>query len=110
MQPVETLLENFAGTTPVLLLVYFLARTFRTEVLEAIQALAKSDHGAPGQSARMADEISAFKLEVARGYASQALLHEVDRRVSLQLLRIEEKIDMVAGIRGAPSRVREDVR
>lgn len=110
MLPVEGLLENLAGNTPLLVLVYFLVRAFRTEVIDAIHQQMKPDPNAPTPGARMADEIAAFKLEVARGYASQTLLHEVDRRLSHQLLRIEEKLDMVAGIRVAPSRQREDAR
>ena len=39
------------------------------------------------------DGLSAFKLEVAKNYASIAYLKEVERRLTDHLVRIEEKID-----------------
>jgi hypothetical protein len=45
--------------------------------------------------ARLREELAAFKLEVARGYVPVQLMRELDRRVSLQLMRIEEKLDVM---------------
>jgi hypothetical protein len=46
--------------------------------------------------ARLRDEVVAFKLEVARGYVPIQVMRELDRRVSLHLMRIEEKLDVMS--------------
>lgn len=38
-------------------------------------------------------DLVAFKLEIARSYASVALLKDTERRLSAHLLRIEAKLD-----------------
>ncbi|MFN7000251.1 hypothetical protein [Elioraea tepidiphila] len=55
--------------------------------------------------ARLREELAAFKLEVARGYVPVQLMRELDRRVSLQLMRIEEKLDVM----GPRARGRRDL-
>ncbi|MFB9970586.1 hypothetical protein ACFFMP_11455 [Pseudoroseomonas cervicalis] len=47
-----------------------------------------------GALARTRDELAAFKLEVARTYVPLSLIRDVDQRLSQQLLRIEEKLDV----------------
>ena len=42
------------------------------------------------------DDLAAFKLEVARTYVPLSLIRDLDSRLSLQLLRIEEKLDEVS--------------
>ncbi|NKC29421.1 hypothetical protein [Falsiroseomonas selenitidurans] len=49
---------------------------------------------APTRPAR--DELVDFKLEVARTYVPLSLIRDLDSRLSLQLLRIEEKLDEVS--------------
>ena len=39
------------------------------------------------------EKLAAFKLEVAKSYASIAYLKEVERRLTHHLLRIEDKLD-----------------
>jgi len=39
------------------------------------------------------EKLSAFKLEVAKSYASISYLKEVERRLTHHLLRIEDKLD-----------------
>lgn len=46
---------------------------------------------------RLRDELSAFKLEVARSYASTAALKDVERRLTEHLVRIEGKLDRGIG-------------
>lgn len=46
-------------------------------------------------AARLRDDLAAFKLEVARGYVPMQMMRETDRRLSMQLMRIEEKLDLV---------------
>ncbi|WP_424811465.1 hypothetical protein [Roseococcus sp. YIM B11640] len=43
---------------------------------------------------RTRDELAAFKLEVARTYVPLSLIRDVDRRLSEQLRRIENKIEL----------------
>ena len=45
---------------------------------------------------RTREDLADFKLEVARTYVPLSLIRDVDRRLSQQLLRIEEKLDAVA--------------
>ncbi|WP_431283328.1 hypothetical protein ACQW02_00560 [Humitalea sp. 24SJ18S-53] len=45
--------------------------------------------------ARTRDELSAFKVEVARTYVPLSLIRDVDQRLTSHLLRIEEKLDEV---------------
>ncbi len=42
---------------------------------------------------RTREDLSEFKLEVTRTYVPQALIREVDRRLSAHMLRIEAKLD-----------------
>ncbi|MGG5812461.1 hypothetical protein [Falsiroseomonas sp. CW058] len=49
---------------------------------------------APGAPPR--DELAEFKLEVARTYVPLSLIRDLDSRLSLQLIRIEEKLDEVS--------------
>lgn len=39
------------------------------------------------------DDLSSHKLEVARSYAPLHAIRDIDRRLSLQLMRIEDKLD-----------------
>lgn len=43
--------------------------------------------------ARTRQELTDFKLEVARTYVPLSLIRDVDQRLSEQLLRIEEKLE-----------------
>jgi hypothetical protein len=42
---------------------------------------------------RTREDLSEFKLEVARTYVPLSLIRDVDRRIGEQLLRIEEKLE-----------------
>lgn len=50
----------------------------------------------PAATASSRDELTEFKLEVARTYVPLSLIRDLDSRLSLQLLRIEEKLDEVS--------------
>lgn len=43
------------------------------------------------------EALSAYKLDVAKQYASMAYLKDVERRLTEHLLRIEAKLDVVGG-------------
>ncbi len=68
------------------------------------QARARSDVAERGFNDRLAgirDDLAAYKLEVARTYASLVHLKEVETRLTEHLLRIEAKLDQAHGaIRG----------
>ncbi|MEO5373169.1 MAG: hypothetical protein H7840_02690 [Alphaproteobacteria bacterium] len=43
--------------------------------------------------ARAAEALAAYKLEVAKSYASISTMREVEKRLTQHLLRIEQKLD-----------------
>ncbi len=45
---------------------------------------------------RTREDLAAFKLEVARTYVPLSLIRDLDSRLSLHLLRIEEKLEEVS--------------
>ena len=53
----------------------------------------KSDRRDVDGLTRTRQELSEFKLEVARTYVPLSLIRDVDRRLTEQLLRIEEKLE-----------------
>lgn len=72
---------------------------------ELIARIERVEHRQAETVARLRDELAAFKLEVARGYVPIQVMRELDRRVSLQLMRIEEKLDVM----GPRARGRRDL-
>ena len=52
-------------------------------------------------SAQARDALAAYKLEVAKTYASIAYLKDVERRLTDHLLRIEAKLDIPVNLSGA---------
>ena len=60
---------------------------------ELIARIERVEHRHTDVAMRLREELAAFKLEVARGYVPIQMMRELDRRVSLQLMRIEEKLD-----------------
>ncbi|WP_439580080.1 hypothetical protein [Elioraea sp.] len=72
---------------------------------ELITRIERVEHRQVETAARLREELAAFKLEVARGYVPIQMMRELDRRVSLQLMRIEEKLDVL----GPRARGRRDL-
>lgn len=58
------------------------------------QTTSGADAGRAVQAAR--DELSAFKLEVARTYVPLSVIRDLDARLTRQLDRFEEKLDEVS--------------
>jgi hypothetical protein len=50
----------------------------------------------PPPAAPARDDLAEFKLEVARTYVPLSLIRDLDARLSLHLIRIEEKLDEVS--------------
>ncbi|MHA1597936.1 MAG: hypothetical protein ACTSV1_04370 [Alphaproteobacteria bacterium] len=46
------------------------------------------------------DQLAAYKLEVAKSYASITYLKEVERRLTTHLIRIEDKLDVRHPVNG----------
>jgi hypothetical protein len=61
--------------------------------VEGDAALAEARRAADASGAQLRDALAAFKLEVARGYASMAYINDLERRLVAHLLRIEAKLD-----------------
>ena len=66
----------------------------RPDVAAPPQADGGTDPGRAAQAAR--DELSAFKLEVARTYVPLSVIRDLDARLTRQLGRFEEKLDEVS--------------
>ncbi len=75
---------------PILGALFVLIQGVKREVNDRIELIS-----ARKMEALMAlrEDLSAHKLEVARSYAPLHAIRDIDRRLSLQLMRIEDKLD-----------------
>ena len=51
-------------------------------------------HGATRDISRLRQVLDAYKLDVAKSYASMSYLKDVEARLTAHLIRIEEKLDI----------------
>ena len=58
-------------------------------------AIEELRHGAHGDISRLHQMLDAYKLDVAKSYASMSYLKDVEGRLTAHLIRIEEKLDIV---------------
>ncbi|MCB1721216.1 MAG: hypothetical protein H6860_04135 [Rhodospirillales bacterium] len=72
-----------------------LAFSWRTR-REAERAVNNLEHTLEHRSDQLRDALGAFKLEVAKTYASQRSMHALESRLVEHLLRIESKLDATA--------------
>lgn len=80
--------------TPLVAAMIWLIYMLRRELAER---LAPREPGPPPDAlARTREDLSAFKVEVARTYVPLSLIRDVDQRLTQHLLRIEEKLDEVS--------------
>ena len=78
---------------PVMTGMFWLIFRMRNEAEDAIDAL----HGTlEMRSAQLREALSAFKLEVAKSYASVTDMKDLEMRIVSHLLRIESKLDQTA--------------
>lgn len=77
---------------PVVAALFFLIWRQRQELMQTADDL-RSHHGQREEALR--GELSAFKLEVAKSYASTQALKDVEVRLTAHLVRIEQKLDGV---------------
>jgi len=64
---------------------------------DAESALDDTRHNLESGLSYVRERLSAFKLEVAKSYASISYLKEVEQRLTRHLLRIEDKLDRNPG-------------
>lgn len=57
-------------------------------------------HGADVGLAHLRQILDAYKLDVAKGYASISYLRDVEERLTQHLMRIEDKLDITRSERG----------
>lgn len=62
---------------------------------EADSRLDEVDHKVEAAGSQMREALAAYKLEVAKTYATTGTLREVERRLTEHLVRIEAKLDAV---------------
>ena len=89
-----------AVEAPIVAALFWMIHGLRRDMQERIERADERENEAVG---RAREDLSAFKLEVARSYVPLPLIRDVDRRLTAQLLRIEAKLDAslhVAALRG----------
>jgi hypothetical protein len=79
-----------AVEAPIVAAMFYMIHGLRRDLHERID---RSDQRDTAISARTREDLADFKLEVARTYVPLSLIRDLDRRVSSQLLRIEEKLE-----------------
>ncbi|WP_135467743.1 hypothetical protein [Crenalkalicoccus roseus] len=90
-----------AVEAPIVGALFWMIHGLRRDLHERME---RADQRESEAVARTREDLAEFKLEVARTYVPLSLIREVDRRLSAQLLRIEEKLEAVN--RAAASRPR----
>lgn len=89
-------LLSLASDAPLAALMLWMLHNLRRD-MQAKDANPTAPPPADGKQPETArDELAAFKLEVARTYVPLSLIRDLDSRLSLHLVRIEEKLDEVS--------------
>ena len=79
-----------AVEAPIVAALFWMIHGLRKDLHERID---RSEQRKEEAVDRTREDLSEFKLEVARSYVPQALIRDVDRRLSAHMLRIEVKLD-----------------
>ncbi|GEM_PF-649252 len=79
-----------AADAPIALLILWMMHVLRRDLAQ------RSEREAAPPASPARDELAEFKLEVARTYVPLSLIRDLDSRLSLHLMRIEEKLDEVS--------------
>jgi len=74
---------------------FWMLHGLRQQIADRIETGERRD-GA--ELARLRDELATFKLDVARGYVAVELARDLERRLTQQVGRIEEKLDAISSI------------
>lgn len=65
---------------------------------EADDRMDEIDHKVEVAGSQLREALAAYKLEVAKTYATTGTLKDVERRLTEHLVRIEAKLDAVGGV------------
>lgn len=65
---------------------------------EADGRMDEIDHKVEVAGSQLREALAAYKLEVAKTYATTGTLKDVERRLTEHLVRIEAKLDAVGGV------------
>lgn len=65
---------------------------------EADDRMDEIDHKVDVAGSQLREALAAYKLEVAKTYATTGTLRDVERRLTEHLVRIEAKLDAVGGV------------
>lgn len=65
---------------------------------EADNRMDEIDHKVDVANSQSREALAAYKLEVAKTYATTGTLKDVERRLTEHLVRIEAKLDAVGGV------------
>lgn len=79
-----------AVEAPIVAALFWMIHGLRKDLHERID---RSDLRKDEAVERTREDLSEFKLDVARSYVPQSLIRDVDRRLSAHMLRIEAKLD-----------------
>jgi hypothetical protein len=85
-----------AADAPLVMLVLWMIHMLRREVQARQDAPPPAAPPMPQGVFQGRDDLTEFKLEVARTYVPLSLIRDLDSRLSLHLVRIEEKLDEVS--------------
>lgn len=77
---------------PVMAALFWMIHGLRSDVQERIE---RGDARDTDALIRTREDLSEFRIEVARTYVPLSLIREVDQRLSGHLLRIEQKLEQV---------------
>lgn len=69
---------------------------------EADDRMDEIDHKVEVAGSQLREALAAYKLEVAKTYATTGTLKDVERRLTEHLVRIEAKLDAVGGVGARP--------
>lgn len=69
---------------------------------EADTRIDEIDHKVEVTGSQSREALAAYKLEVAKTYATTGTLKDVERRLTEHLVRIEAKLDAVSGVGARP--------
>jgi len=81
-----------AADAPLAMLILWMMHVLRRDLSQRPEREAPPPPPCPSPR----DDLAEFKLEVARTYVPLSLIRDLDSRLSLHLMRIEEKLDEVS--------------
>ena len=82
-----------AVEVPVVAALFWMIHGLRRDMQERIE---RGDQRDSDALTRTREDLAQFKIEVARTYVPLSLIRDLDSRLSLHLMRIEEKLDEVS--------------